>query len=102
MFFFRKIWRALFSCYYLRLEVCVFALLPSIHAIFTSGRSQIFSKMVVLKIFSKFRKISMLEPFLIKLHAWGLKKRLQHMCFPVNLRKISRTPFLQDTPLNGI
>ena len=30
-------------------------------------------------------------------HAALLKKRLRHMCFPVNFAKFLRTPFLQNT-----
>ena len=30
-----------------------------------------------------------------------IKKRLQHRCFPVNFRKFSKTPILQNTSDDG-
>ena len=37
------------------------------------------------------------DPILIKLHSKAVKKRLWHKCFPVNLAKFLRTPFLLNT-----
>ena len=37
------------------------------------------------------------DSILIKLHSSGCKKKLRHKCFPVNLAKFLRTPFLQNT-----
>ena len=34
---------------------------------------------------------------LIKLQTWRPAKRLQHRCFPANIAKFLRTPFLQNT-----
>ena len=46
------------------------------------------------------------EKGVLKRPAASLKKRLQHMCFPVNLAKFLRTTFLQNTSgrllLNGL
>ena len=54
----------------------------------------------VLRNFAKFTGKHLYQsPFLIKLQAWPatlLKKRLWHKCFPVNLTKFLRTPFLQN------
>ena len=38
------------------------------------------------------------DSYLIELQTWkAVKKRLWHKCFPVNLAKFLRTPFLQNT-----
>ena len=50
------------------------------------------------KTFLKFTKnICVRVSFLIKLHAWGFKKRSRHRLLPVNLVKLLRTSLLQNT-----
>ena len=57
-----------------------------------------FFRIVVLKNFSVFTgKHQCWSLFLIKLQTWRLAKRLQNKCFPVNIAKFLRTPFLQNT-----
>ena len=58
--------------------------------------------MVFLKISQNSRESTCTRvSFWIKLQAWGLqlylKKRLWHMCFPVNFAKFLKTVFLQNT-----
>ena len=81
------------------IHICVI-----ISKIFRSSRSQVFFKIVVLKnfaIFTRNRKTTVLEsPFtkVVDLQACNfIKRRLQRRCFPVNIAKCLRTPFLQNT-----
>ena len=61
---------------------------------FRSSRSQMFFKIGVLKSFTIFSgKHLFWSLFLIKLHAYIIKKRLQHMRFPMNIAKLLRTAF---------
>ena len=61
---------------------------------FRSSRSQMFFKIGVLKSFTIFSgKYLFWSLFLIKLHAFIIKKRLQHMRFPMNITKLLRTAF---------
>ena len=57
-----------------------------------------FFEIGVLKNFAVFTgKHQRWSLFLIKLQTWMPTKRLQHSCFPVNIAKFSRTPFLKNT-----
>ena len=68
----------------------------------SSSCSQMFFKIVVLKNIAIFKgKRQCWSPFLIKLQAWMktyhfIKKRLQHRCFPVNIRKFLITSFFTE------
>ena len=68
--------------------VCYLIFLPKFKAIiYRSSFSKMFFKISVIKNFG--------VPFSIKLWAFPnfIKKKLQHMCFPVNIAKILRTLF---------
>ena len=64
--------------------------------LFKSSRSQMFFKIVVLKMFVNFTgKHLCWRLFLLKFQAScnRIKKRLQHRCFPVKFAKFFKTPF---------
>ena len=62
---------------------------------------QMFFKISVLENFAIFtRKYRCWSLFLIKLHThMALKKRLKHMCLPVNITKFLRIAFLWNNPM---
>ena len=69
---------------------------------FRSSRSHVFFKMGFLKNFANFtRETPVLESLLNKVARLKpckfIKKRLQHMCFPVKNANFLKTPFLQNT-----
>ena len=57
-----------------------------------------FFKVVILKNFTAFTgKHQRWSLFSVKLQTWRPAGRLQHRCFPMNIAKFLRTPFLQST-----
>ena len=94
MFVFRKIWRTLFS-WNTRFEIHPFALLPTKYHL---------NMVVEFRAEAKLKQP--LKVFYKKCCSWNIsiknagleacsfiKKRLQYMCFPVNIAKFLRTPF---------
>ena len=67
-----------------------------------SSRPEVFCKKGVLRNFAKFKGKHLSQRLFFNtvagLPATLLKKSLWHRCFPVNLAKFLRTPFLQNTP----
>ena len=62
----------------------------SIH--FRSGRLQVFFKIVILKNFAILKGKHLCWSVILTLHFFNfIKKRLQHVCFPVNIAKFLRT-----------
>ena len=72
--------------------------------LFRSSRSEVIFKKRVLRNFTKFTGKHLCQKLFFNkfeglMPATLLKKRLWHMCFPINFVKFLRTPFLHRTPL---
>ena len=77
-----------------------FLIRTNITSKYRSSRPVEFCEKGVVRNFAKsIKKRLGQSPFLTNLQAKGtlLKKRLWHMCFPVNFAKFLRTSFLQNT-----
>ena len=70
-----------------------------VEGIYRSNQQRCYVKKGVFrKVFTKFTKNTRVrDPILIKLQAYGSKKRLWRKRFPLNLAKFLRSPFLQNT-----
>ena len=86
-------WFKIFLLELFSLQLCLFFFHET-----RSSSSQMFSKIGVLKNFAVITgKHQSWSLFLIKLLTLRPTKRLHHRCFPVNIAKVLRAPFLQNT-----